>query len=542
MKIPHADTQTSNTPRSTRQPTMCQCTPTTNTGIRRMIKFLHAMAFSPVKSTWIAAIKRGYFTTWPELTTAAVDKHYPQTTATAKGHLDQSRQNTRSTKIKTNDNEPPTDPTQEPHNAITNQVFATVEETGRIYTDQTGQFPVRSSNGYRYILVMYHYDTNAILVVPLKTRHGNEILRGYTKLYHHLNERGFRPTTHWLDNDASNALKSFNRTQDIEYQLVPPHVHRRNSAERAIRKWKNNFVAGICSTDPAFSLHLRDRLIEQATITLNLLRPARRNPNMSAHQMLNGTFDYNRTPMAPPGTKIVVHEKPKNQRTWNPHGIDGWYLGPATEHYRCYRVFINKTHSERIANTVEFFPQEIELPYPTPTEIAVGATKTLIRTLQNPIPSTPFAHQPFDQTTAIRTIADIFQPYSTPGIIPHIIEEEPIPGGTNMRVATPAQIPRVATPTQIRMVGTPAQIPRVATPAQILKVATPAPTKTPPKTKPTFTRRTSPRVAIIEQDHQRYPRRHIIHSANLVTIMQCNNHENNVDLAFLPKITKDTNH
>jgi hypothetical protein len=161
----------------------------------------------------------------------------------------------------------------------------------------------------QYMLVMYHYDTNAILVTPLKTRHGNEILRGYTKLDQQLTERGFKPTTHWLDNEASNALKACNRTHDVEYQLVPPHVHRRNSAERAIRTWKNHFVAGICSTNTAFPLHLWDRLIDQATITLNLLRPARRNPKMSAHQMLNGTFDYNRTPMAPPGTKIVVNEK-----------------------------------------------------------------------------------------------------------------------------------------------------------------------------------------------------------------------------------------
>jgi hypothetical protein len=201
-------------PTPTEVPTNQQCANVLQlqTGIRRMIKLLHATAFSPVKSTWIAAIKRGCFATWPGLTTAAVNKHYPQTIATFKGHLDQSRQNTRSTKPKTHDNEPPANPSQEPNNAITNQVFATVEETGRIYTDQTGQFPVRSSNGYRYMLVMYHYDTNTILVEPLKTRHGNEILRGYTKLYHHLNKRGFRPTTHWLDNEASNALKSFNRT------------------------------------------------------------------------------------------------------------------------------------------------------------------------------------------------------------------------------------------------------------------------------------------------------------------------------------------
>jgi hypothetical protein len=292
--------------------------------------------------------------------------------------MDQTRQNIRSTKNKLieNDNEPNTDPTQEPDNKVTHQAFATIEETGRVYTDQTGQFPVTSSQGHRYMLVLYHYDTNAILVEPLKSRHGNEILRGYTKLFEHLTRRGFKPTTHWLDNEASNAMKQFNQLHDVDYQLVPPHVHRRNAAERAIRTWKNHFVAGLCSTDPAFPLHLWDWIIEQATITLNLLRPARRNPSMSAHQMLNGTFDYNRTPMAPPGTKIIVHEKPNQRRTWDPHGVDGWYLGPATGHYRCYRVFINKTRAERITDTVEFLPHEIEMPFPTPTEIAVEATKT----------------------------------------------------------------------------------------------------------------------------------------------------------------------
>jgi hypothetical protein len=36
---------------------------------------MHAACFSPVKSTWIAAIKSGNFTSWPGLTERAVD-HY----------------------------------------------------------------------------------------------------------------------------------------------------------------------------------------------------------------------------------------------------------------------------------------------------------------------------------------------------------------------------------------------------------------------------------------------------------------------------------
>jgi hypothetical protein len=214
-----------------------------------------------------------------------------------------------------------------------------------------------------------------------------------------------------LDNEASTALKEFNRSEQVDYQLVPPQVHRRNAAERAIRTWKNHLIAGICSIDTAFPLHLWDRILEQATIILNLLRPARRNTTISAHQMLNGTFDYNRTPLAPPGTKILIHEKPKQRRSWDPHDVEGWYLGPATNRYRCYRVYVNKTRAERITDTVEFFPQEIDMTFPTPTKIAIEATKELIHTLSNPIPSTPFARQPFNRKQAIQTIADIFRPY-----------------------------------------------------------------------------------------------------------------------------------
>jgi hypothetical protein len=115
--------------------------------------------------------------------------------------------------------------------------------------------------------------------------------------------------------------------------------------------------------------------------------------------MLNGTVDYNRTPLAPPGTKILIHEKPNQRRSWDPHGVEGWYLRPATDHYRCYRVYVNRTRAERITDTVEFFPQEIEMPFPTPTEVAIEAAKALIHTLNDPIPTMPFAHQQYDRKT-----------------------------------------------------------------------------------------------------------------------------------------------
>jgi hypothetical protein len=231
---------------------------------------------------------------------------------------------------------------------------------------------------------------------------------------------------------------------------------------------------------------------------------------MSAHQMLNGTFDYNRTPLAPPGTKILIHEKPNQRQSWDPHGVEGWYLRPATDHYRCYRVYVNKTSAERITDTVEFFPQEIEMPFPTPTEIAIEAAKALIHTLKDPIPSTPFAHQPYNRKQAIQNITDIFKPYGSPELPTHVIEPDttgPPKNSTRTNREPPHLPPRVATPEP---------------------------------------RHRSPRVSptLIEEE-PRYPKRHLIpreHTANLVTTMLTNNQEENVDRVFLPKITTNTEH
>lgn len=86
-------------------------------------------------------------------------------------------------------------------------------------------------------------------------------------------------------------------------------MHRRNAAERAISTFKDHFIAGLASTDKLFPIHLWDRLIPQSILTLNLMRQSRLNPRLSAEAQLNGAFDFNKTPLAPPGTRVIVHEK-----------------------------------------------------------------------------------------------------------------------------------------------------------------------------------------------------------------------------------------
>jgi hypothetical protein len=63
-----------------------------NNNQKDLINYLHAACFSPVKSTWIAAIKNGNFSSWPGLTEHAVENHLSKSTSTTKGHLNQQRQ------------------------------------------------------------------------------------------------------------------------------------------------------------------------------------------------------------------------------------------------------------------------------------------------------------------------------------------------------------------------------------------------------------------------------------------------------------------
>lgn len=101
-----------------------------------------------------------------------------------------------------------------------------------------------------------------------------------------------------------------------------------------------------------------------------------------------GAFDYNRTPMAPaPGTKVLIHEKPLVRETWSPHVAAGFYLGPALDHYRCYRVYVTETKAERIADTLAWFPAHVQMPTPSSDELVLAALKDVVALLKNPAPA-----------------------------------------------------------------------------------------------------------------------------------------------------------
>ncbi len=115
----------------------------------------------------------------------------------------------------------------------TNNIYADCRAiTGNIGLDQTGRFIVPSTSGNNYLFILYDYDSNSIQAEPIPNRKKESIKAAYEKMLRLLQRRGLHPQLHRLDNEASQLLKEFITNEDIEFQLTPASLHRRNWAEK----------------------------------------------------------------------------------------------------------------------------------------------------------------------------------------------------------------------------------------------------------------------------------------------------------------------
>ena len=86
-------------------------------------------------------------------------------------------------------------------------------------------------------------------------------------------------------------------------------MHRRNQAERAIRTFKDHFLAILAGVDSAFPPYLWDLLLPQAKLTLNLLRQSMLNRRISTWEFFQGPFDFNKMPLGTVGCRVLIHAK-----------------------------------------------------------------------------------------------------------------------------------------------------------------------------------------------------------------------------------------
>jgi hypothetical protein len=134
--------------------------------------------------------------------------------------LNQQRQNSRTTKNK--DAQLLDSEADQDHGIKTQFVYSATIDAGQIYTDQTGRCPVVSSKGNTYIMILYEYDSNAILAKPIKDLTSPQLLKAFQFMEQELVDKGLKPKLMKLINDASKLLKDYLYKHDIIFQLVPP--------------------------------------------------------------------------------------------------------------------------------------------------------------------------------------------------------------------------------------------------------------------------------------------------------------------------------
>ena len=133
--------------------------------VKEIVEYHHRSLFSPVKSTWIKAIKNGNLQSFPLLHLKQVEKYIPLSPATSKGHIRQVKQNIRSMKLQS------TSTITKSKDTKNNLVFVKhYDMIKSICSDQTGRFPVTSNRGNKYMMVVLDNDSNAILSEPLPSQ------------------------------------------------------------------------------------------------------------------------------------------------------------------------------------------------------------------------------------------------------------------------------------------------------------------------------------------------------------------------------------
>ena len=224
---------------------------------------------------------------------------------------------------------------------------------------------------------MYSTGGNFIHIEPIRDRQGTSIAEAYEKGIDFFRDKGITTAIERLDNETSRAFKNMCQRRHIGIQYVPPGQKRANMAERMIAVVKSYVISALATASPHFPLDLWDLLLPQVETTINLLRPSRVNRRKSAYEALYGKFSFANTPMAPTGSECYILERPDDRLSWDTHAVSGYYIGPAMEHHKCFRIFVNLTQSERTSDSIYWLPTPTSPPLPTDKEMLAFAIDEL---------------------------------------------------------------------------------------------------------------------------------------------------------------------
>ena len=92
---------------------------------------------------------------------------------------------------------------------------------------------------------------------------------------------------------------------------------------------------------------------------------------------MEGKLHFDATPIALPGSEMLMHQKPARRSSFGFNAKKAWYLGPCFNHYRIFRGILPSTGGERLSDTVKFQHQAIGIPEIMPADRIIEAAKQI---------------------------------------------------------------------------------------------------------------------------------------------------------------------
>jgi hypothetical protein len=137
------------------------------------IWYLHGVAGFPTKASWLKAIRKGNYLSWPLINVKNVAKYFPESEETQKGHMRGQRQGVRSTKMAEPTKDVPTNIPDQNKNGI---LIIEHEVKSLMYADQTGLFSAVSSLGKKYVMILHHVNSNSSWSEAMQNQLGGKLI------------------------------------------------------------------------------------------------------------------------------------------------------------------------------------------------------------------------------------------------------------------------------------------------------------------------------------------------------------------------------
>jgi hypothetical protein len=197
---------------------------------KEVIRFQHAALGFPTKATLLTAIRHKNLITFPGLISKNVNKFFPESDETQKGHMKQTKQGVRSTKVIDENAMLEVEAILLPkpgvkHKEVYLRVFDTTKKA--MYTNQPGRFPITSAQGHKYTMVAVELDGNYIDAEPMKSRTAKELTEAYKKIYARWKATGvICPNWHVLDNKTPAEFLEVIHENGYRVEKTPADMHR----------------------------------------------------------------------------------------------------------------------------------------------------------------------------------------------------------------------------------------------------------------------------------------------------------------------------